>query len=69
MSLPNRLFFMLASVKKSLFFHAEIILFHAGITFFHAGSCSVKKSIFSVMEAYLTYLELSTGKDKRVIEF
>jgi hypothetical protein len=36
-SLPNRLFFMLASVKKSPFFHARAPFFHAGITIFHAG--------------------------------
>jgi hypothetical protein len=44
LSLPNRLFFMLASVKKSGFFHAEITFVHAGITFFHAAPSSVKKS-------------------------
>jgi hypothetical protein len=38
-SLPNRLFFMLASVKKS-FFLPKITFFRAGITFF--SRCSVQ---------------------------
>jgi hypothetical protein len=42
---------MLASVKKSLFFHAEITFFHAGITFFHAAASSVKKSDSSMKKS------------------
>jgi hypothetical protein len=40
-SLPNRLFFMLASMKKSCFFTLKLLFFTlellAGITFFDAG--------------------------------
>jgi hypothetical protein len=49
---------MLASVKKS--------------TFFHAREKVKKKPDLYVprwMGAYLTYLELSAGKDKQVIAF
>jgi hypothetical protein len=56
-SLPNRLFFMLASVKKSLFFTAEITFFHAAASSVKKSDSSVKKSSSSVKKSTFFHAE------------
>jgi hypothetical protein len=51
----NQLFLTLDSVKKSIFFHAEITFFHAAITFFHAGITFLHAGItfFNIGDTFL----------------
>jgi hypothetical protein len=56
---------MLASVKKSLFFHTEITFFHAGITFFHAAASRVEKSDLSVKKSDSSVKKSSSSVKKK----
>jgi hypothetical protein len=69
-SLPNRLFFMLASVKKSVFFTLKLLFFTLELLFFtlNLTSSVKKKSSSTFFHAGITFFQAEKSPDKQDLD-